>query len=56
MLFTKEEHKDLFNMSIHNDTLLLTQLNVMDYSLLVGIDEEARTLVVGIIGMNLVSW
>eukprot|EP00670_Eutreptiella_braarudii_P019208 CAMPEP_0174372070 /NCGR_PEP_ID=MMETSP0811_2-20130205/102188_1 /TAXON_ID=73025 ORGANISM="Eutreptiella gymnastica-like, Strain CCMP1594" /NCGR_SAMPLE_ID=MMETSP0811_2 /ASSEMBLY_ACC=CAM_ASM_000667 /LENGTH=452 /DNA_ID=CAMNT_0015519099 /DNA_START=124 /DNA_END=1479 /DNA_ORIENTATION=+ len=49
MLFTKEEHKDLFNMSIHNDTLLLTQLNVMDYSLLVGIDEEARTLVVGII-------
>lgn len=48
-LFTNESSKDLFTMSIHNDTLLLSQLNVMDYSLLVGVDPEAKRLVVGII-------
>ena len=32
-----------------NDTLFLSKLNVMDYSLLVGIDEEKHELVVGIV-------
>lgn len=38
--------------SLHNDTLFLSRLDVMDYSLLVGIDEEKQELVVGIVGKN----
>jgi hypothetical protein len=36
-------------MSILNDTLFLTLINVLDYSILVGVDEERKELVVGII-------
>lgn len=36
-------------MSILNDTLFLSIINVLDYSILVGIDEEKNELVVGII-------
>jgi 1-phosphatidylinositol-3-phosphate 5-kinase len=32
-----------------NDTLFLSLINVVDYSILVGVDEENRQLVVGII-------
>ena len=32
--------KSLFHMSIQNDTLFLSIINVLDYSILVGIDEE----------------
>jgi 1-phosphatidylinositol-3-phosphate 5-kinase len=39
----------VFHMSILNDTLFLTLINVLDYSILVGIDEERKELVVGII-------
>ena len=35
--------------AIHNDTSFLSQLNVMDYSLLVGVDARREDLVVGII-------
>lgn len=41
--------KALFHMSILNDTLFLSIINVLDYSILVGIDEETQELVVGII-------
>lgn len=41
--------KALFHMSIQNDTLFLSIINVLDYSILVGIDEENMELVVGII-------
>ncbi|CAB9522040.1 Putative 1-phosphatidylinositol-3-phosphate 5-kinase FAB1C [Seminavis robusta] len=41
--------KSLFHMSIQNDTLFLSIINVLDYSILVGIDEEKMELVVGII-------
>jgi len=41
--------KATFHMSILNDTLFLTIINVLDYSILVGIDEERNELVVGII-------
>jgi 1-phosphatidylinositol-3-phosphate 5-kinase len=41
--------KSLFHMSIQNDTLFLSIINVLDYSILVGIDEENMELVVGII-------
>jgi 1-phosphatidylinositol-3-phosphate 5-kinase len=39
----------VFHMSILNDTLFLSIINVLDYSILVGIDEEKKELVVGII-------
>mmetsp|Transcript_59378 Transcript_59378/g.145265 ORF Transcript_59378/g.145265 Transcript_59378/m.145265 type:complete len:2104 (+) Transcript_59378:138-6449(+) len=41
--------KAVFHMSILNDTLFLSIINVLDYSILVGIDEEKNELVVGII-------
>jgi 1-phosphatidylinositol-3-phosphate 5-kinase len=41
--------KAIFQMSVLNDTLFLSIINVLDYSILVGIDEEKMELVVGII-------
>ncbi|CAG8601782.1 6300_t:CDS:2, partial [Paraglomus occultum] len=48
-LFLHEHSKAALYVSLWNDTLFLSQQNVMDYSLLVGIDEENRELVVGIV-------
>jgi 1-phosphatidylinositol-3-phosphate 5-kinase len=48
-LFLSEGSKRLLNASVFNDTIFLTAINVMDYSLLVGVDEAAQRLVVGII-------
>ena len=36
--------------SLFNDTLFLADVNVMDYSLVVGVDADRDELVVGIIG------
>lgn len=41
--------KAVFQMSILNDTLFLNYIYVLDYSILVGFDEENKELVVGII-------
>ncbi|CAM0910696.1 unnamed protein product [Alopecurus aequalis] len=41
--------KHLLQRAIWNDTSFLTSVNVMDYSLLVGVDEEKNELVFGII-------
>jgi Phosphatidylinositol-4-phosphate 5-Kinase len=41
--------KAVFQMSILNDTLFLSIINVLDYSILIGFDEENMELVVGII-------
>lgn len=41
--------KAVFQMSILNDTLFLSIINVLDYSILVGFDEHTAELVVGII-------
>ncbi|KAI9091886.1 hypothetical protein DFS34DRAFT_634485 [Phlyctochytrium arcticum] len=48
-LFIREHSKKLLRASLWNDTLFLSKLNVMDYSLLVGIDAERSELVVGIV-------
>jgi 1-phosphatidylinositol-3-phosphate 5-kinase len=48
-LFIREYCKKLLRASVHNDTLFLSKLNVMDYSLLVGIDNENKELVIGIV-------
>jgi 1-phosphatidylinositol-3-phosphate 5-kinase len=50
-LFVREHAKKLLRTSLFNDTLFLAKMNVMDYSLVVGIDEDNKQLVVGIIGM-----
>jgi 1-phosphatidylinositol-3-phosphate 5-kinase len=47
--FIREHSKKLLRASVWNDTLFLSKLNVMDYSLLVGIDEENHELVIGIV-------
>lgn len=44
-----ESSKEMLNACVHNDTLFLNNLNVVDYSLLVGLDIEKNELVVGII-------
>lgn len=48
-LFVRDHSKRLLRASLFNDTLFLARLNVMDYSLVIGIDEENQQLVVGII-------
>jgi len=45
----RDEAKAYFNHAVLNDTLFLSLINVVDYSILVGIDEDKRELVVGII-------
>jgi 1-phosphatidylinositol-3-phosphate 5-kinase len=39
----------VFHTAIMNDTLFLSLVNVVDYSIVVGLDEENHELVVGII-------
>ncbi|KAG2219830.1 hypothetical protein INT45_006273, partial [Circinella minor] len=48
-LFIREYSKKNLRSSIHNDTLFLSKRNIMDYSLLVGVDEERQELVAGIV-------
>ncbi|KAJ3273208.1 1-phosphatidylinositol-3-phosphate 5-kinase [Terramyces sp. JEL0728] len=48
-LFIREHSKRILQASVFNDTLFLSKLNVMDYSLLVGIDNESNELVIGIV-------
>jgi len=44
-----QESKSLLGVAIWNDSLFLSSLNVMDYSLLVGVDESSGEYVCGII-------
>ncbi|MCJ1435926.1 1-phosphatidylinositol-3-phosphate 5-kinase [Xylographa pallens] len=48
-LFVREHSKKLLRASVWNDTLFLSRQNVMDYSLMIAIDENRKELVVGII-------
>ena len=48
-LFAREHSKKLLRASVWNDTLFLSRQNVMDYSLMIAIDETKKELVVGII-------
>src|SRR5271169_5776141 len=49
-LFVGQHSKRILRHSLWNDTLFLAKMNVMDYSLVIGIDGEHRDLVLGIIG------
>ncbi|KAG9234929.1 putative 1-phosphatidylinositol-3-phosphate 5-kinase fab1, partial [Amylocarpus encephaloides] len=48
-LFAREHSKKLLKSAIFNDTLFLQRNDVMDYSLMVAVDEARKELVVGII-------
>ena len=48
-LFVREHSKRLLRASVWNDTLFLARQNVMDYSLMIAIDEKRKELVVGVI-------
>ncbi|SCU98968.1 LADA_0H16490g1_1 [Lachancea dasiensis] len=48
-IFVREYDKKLLRASLWNDTLFLAKMNVMDYSLVVGVDSNDHTLTVGII-------
>lgn len=48
-LFVRLHSKKLLRASLWNDTLFLSKMNVMDYSLVIGIDTEKNELVAGII-------
>jgi 1-phosphatidylinositol-3-phosphate 5-kinase len=49
-IFVREHTKKLLKASVWNDTLFLSQNNVMDYSLMAGFDDTNHEIVVGIIG------
>eukprot|EP01018_Ginkgo_biloba_P039388 Gb_11903 [translate_table: standard] len=56
-VFVGNKAKHLLERAVWNDTAFLTSINVMDYSLLVGVDEDRRELVVGIIDfMRQYTW
>lgn len=48
-IFVREHTKKLLKASVFNDTLFLSQNNVMDYSLMAGFDDTNREIIVGII-------
>eukprot|EP01059_Diplonema_ambulator_P033721 TRINITY_DN7193_c0_g1_i1.p1 TRINITY_DN7193_c0_g1~~TRINITY_DN7193_c0_g1_i1.p1 ORF type:complete len:2215 (+),score=732.15 TRINITY_DN7193_c0_g1_i1:127-6771(+) len=48
-LFTKEESKEILTMGVHNDTLMLRRNQIMDYSMLLGVDDARKEIYVGII-------
>jgi 1-phosphatidylinositol-3-phosphate 5-kinase len=48
-IFVREHTKKLLKASVWNDTLFLSQNNVMDYSLMAGFDDTNREIIVGII-------
>jgi 1-phosphatidylinositol-3-phosphate 5-kinase len=48
-LFAREHSKKLLRASVWNDTLFLARQNVMDYSLMIAVDESRKELVVGIV-------
>lgn len=48
-LFAREHSKRILRASVWNDTLFLARQNVMDYSLMIAIDENRKELVIGII-------
>lgn len=49
-IFVREHTKKLLKASVWNDTLFLSQNNVMDYSLMAGFDDTNHEIIVGIIG------
>lgn len=51
-LYIYPHSKAVLTAAIQSDTKFLSSQKVMDYSLLVGLDEDTQELVVGIIGKH----
>jgi len=51
-LYIREHSKRVLRAALWNDSKFLADLNVMDYSLVVGVDSAKNELVVGIVGMS----
>ncbi|KAH8094601.1 hypothetical protein BXZ70DRAFT_1033808, partial [Cristinia sonorae] len=51
--YLREHSKRILRGALFNDSRFLADINVMDYSLLVGVDSTKNELVVGIVGMYL---
>lgn len=49
-LFLREHSKRMLRSALYNDSTFLSELNVMDYSLIVGVDSAKHELVMGIVG------
>lgn len=50
--YLREHSKRILRGALYNDSKFLADLNVMDYSLVVGYDSKASELVVGIVGTS----
>ena len=48
--YMREHSKRILRGSLFNDSKFLADINVMDYSLVVGVDSYKNELVVGIVG------
>lgn len=48
--YLREHSKRIMRGAVWNDSKFLAKLNIMDYSLLVAVDNERNELVVGIVG------
>ena len=51
--YLREHGKRMLRAMLFNDTKFLQSVNVMDYSLLVGVDDQSNELVLGIVGAYL---
>ena len=49
--YLREHSKRILRGALYNDSKFLSDINVMDYSLVVGVDSTKNELVVGIVGM-----
>ena len=50
--YVREHSKRILRGALYNDSKFLADINVMDYSLVVGVDSTQNELVVGIVGMS----
>jgi 1-phosphatidylinositol-3-phosphate 5-kinase len=48
--YLREHSKRILRGALYNDSKFLSDINVMDYSLVVGVDSQNNELVVGIVG------
>lgn len=48
--YLREHSKRILRGALYNDSKFLSEINVMDYSLVVGVDSQKSELVVGIVG------
>jgi hypothetical protein len=46
------QSKTVIEQALHNDANFLAECNIMDYSLLVGIDDDKKEMIVGIVGKH----